>query len=63
MIDNYDLFEQHEIEAEEWLKKLPICDVCCEPIQTEYSYVIGGEYICENCIENFRRNTDSLIDD
>ena len=24
---------------------------------------LNGEYICENCIDNFRRNTDSLIDD
>ena len=51
MIDNYDLFRQHEAEKEEALAKRPKCSECKEHIQDEKAYLINGEWICEKCME------------
>lgn len=62
MMDNYDIWEQHERDRERALAKLPVCDICGEPIQTEYTYEVDGSYICETCmVEYFRKNTEDLI--
>lgn len=54
--DNYSAWEQHEVEQEKQLDKLPLCDYCDEPIQDEYAYYIDGSWYCERCMnENFRR--------
>ena len=64
MMDNYGMWERHEREMEKELAKLPKCDICKEPIQTEYTYVIKGACICEHCmVEYFRRDTEDLIEE
>jgi formylmethanofuran dehydrogenase subunit E len=55
VIDNYDLFDIYDRQQERWLASLPKCDLCNEPIQDEYGYMINGNLICEEClIQNFR---------
>lgn len=62
MLDNYDLWKQHEAEKEEWLNKLPVCFECGEHIQDEYCFEINGEYICERCMnENYKKSVDDLV--
>lgn len=62
LVDNYDLFDKHDAEKEEELKKLPICKACEEPIQTEYCYGNNGRYICEHCLnEYYKHSVEDLI--
>ena len=57
--DNYDAYRQHEAEQEAWLKRLPICEECNEPIQEDVLYDIDGTLYCEKCMKNlFRKWTD-----
>jgi hypothetical protein len=49
MQDNYDMFIEHDKEQCDVLKRLPVCDGCGEPIQSEYMYEIGSEQFCEEC--------------
>jgi formylmethanofuran dehydrogenase subunit E len=55
MLDNYDLWEQHDRERERELQKLPKCDECMEHIQDDHYYVIGGEKICPACLDAYYR--------
>lgn len=49
MVDNYDLFEAHDIEQEAKLQELPICKCCGYAIQQEKAVCINGNYYCEDC--------------
>lgn len=46
-------FKIREAQEERWLKSLPVCDYCHEPIQDDYLYNINGELICEDCLNRF----------
>ena len=52
--DNYDLFEQHERDIAQRLKKLPTCCKCGEPITSEYAYDVDGLW-CEDCFDEYRK--------
>ena len=56
----------HEIEEERYLESLPVCSCCEEPIQSDITYVIDGEYFCEECGEEWLHecaiSTESLVD-
>ena len=53
--DNYSQWLDHEQQMERQLAKLPVCADCGNPIQTETAFYINGKWICENCIEIYRR--------
>lgn len=53
--DNYDQWEAHEREQAQRLAKLPVCDICDDPIQDDFYYEISGENICEHCLDQFFR--------
>lgn len=48
-------FNRHCDEQEEWLESRPMCEYCEEPIQDDYYYEIGGECICEHCLNGYFR--------
>ena len=48
-------FERSEREHEKWVKTLPVCADCDEPIQDESAYYINGEWICERCMGAYRQ--------
>ena len=50
MVDNYALWEAQEIKKEQWLARLPKCDICKDPIQDEKYHKIHGENICNKCL-------------
>lgn len=52
--DNYDLWEQHEIEQQKWEESRPICSCCDEHIQDEVYYEIHGKKLCVSCIEEMK---------
>lgn len=47
-----------ERQNEKWLESRPICSVCGEPIQDESAVLIRDEWICDECLEGFRRFID-----
>lgn len=57
MPDNYDLWEQHDAEQEEWLRKRPMCDCCGERIQDESYHQINGERITWNHLSWKKKNS------
>ena len=41
-------------EQEEKLNELPKCSECGEPIQDDSYFEVGGDYYCEECMDNHR---------
>jgi formylmethanofuran dehydrogenase subunit E len=48
-------FEQWDREQNRQLEALPVCADCDEHIQDESAFYINGEWICENCMDAYRR--------
>ena len=48
-------FARHDAEQNRLLEQLPVCADCDEHIQDETAYYINGEWICENCMDSYRR--------
>ena len=51
-------FERHDREQTEWLNSLPKCSICNEPIQQERAFEKNGFWICDDCIEYYRKEID-----
>lgn len=49
ILDNSDLFEQHDAEQEQQLRRLPVCIYCKHPIQQEKAVCVDGCWVCEDC--------------
>lgn len=62
--DNYDLFKRHQSELDDEMDRLPVCDICEEPIQDERCYQIGCDVLCKECLEdNYGMYVDELMED
>ncbi len=45
-------------------RERPTCDYCDQPVTERYWYVINGDVICRQCLnDNFRRGADDGDDD
>ena len=53
--DALDMWEAHDAEQEAELKKLPICCECEKPIQQETAVYINDDFICDSCLDSYRR--------
>ena len=51
-------FHRHDAEQEEQLDKLPECCDCGKKIQQETAVYINGEWICDNCLDSYRRDVE-----
>lgn len=52
-------FEAWDAEQKKELDKLPVCNFCCDPIQDDHYYLINGDNVCHECLENeFRKDVD-----
>ncbi len=60
--DYNDLHDRYEAEREKELEKLPECCYCGEHIQQDYAYCINDEWICDDCIDFFRKSVESFIE-
>lgn len=47
--------ERYMAEQEAELKKLPRCCECDEPIQQTDAYYINDEWMCDRCMDGYRR--------
>lgn len=57
---NYDPareWDKHCEQQEKELAKRQKCSECDEPIMTDYCHYINGEYICDDCMEQYRVET------
>jgi len=54
-------YDRYCNEQQKELDRLPECSECGKKIQTEWCYEINGEYICEHCMDEHRKSTDSVI--
>ena len=56
MVDNYDLWEEHDNEMQRKLENLPVCECCGEPIQQDTAVRIDGFWYCDDCLEGLRES-------
>mgnify|MGYP006992070952 CR=1 FL=1 len=51
MIDNFGLYDIHERDQVRWEKKLPICDICKQPMTEWYRIPqkFGDLLVCTDC--------------
>lgn len=49
-------FAAWDADQQRKLDRLPECADCGNPIQDETAFYIDGEWICEDCIEAYRRD-------
>ena len=54
-------YDRYCNEQQKELDSLPRCKECKKPIQTEWLYEFDGEYICEDCMDEHKKSTDSVI--
>lgn len=55
-------FARHDDEEQEFVKKLPVCADCGEPVMDDYYFLINDEVICPKCMDrNYRKWTDEYI--
>lgn len=52
-------FEKHDAEQEAALESLPECCDCGHKIQQETAIYINGEWICDECLEQYRRDVEN----
>ena len=52
-------FDRYDEEQARKLKRLPRCSQCDQHIQNDYAYYINGEWICDDCINEYRREVDA----
>lgn len=48
----------------EWAERketLPICDVCCDPIEDDYLYEIGDTIFCQKCVDKCRQSVEVYL--
>ena len=53
--DAYDMWESHDAQQEQALSERPVCADCDQHIQDEEAYYINGEWICESCMDSYKR--------
>jgi formylmethanofuran dehydrogenase subunit E len=57
-VKDYERYDNHMTER---LLRLPVCSECKERIQTEYLYEIDGELICEDCMNDHKKDANDYI--
>lgn len=48
-------FDRWDTDQHKQLEQLPVCEDCGEHIQDETAFYINGEWICEDCMDSYRR--------
>ena len=56
--DNHDMFVAEEQRKQQMLDGLPKCAVCGHEIQQDFAVCIDGFWICDNCLEENRKDIE-----
>lgn len=60
-IADFDRWEDKRQEEED---RLPVCEICGEPIQDDFLYDIEGTLICEECLNSeYRKPVEDYMED
>lgn len=59
--DPLEGYAEETEELEGIVEMLPICSECEKPIEDVYCFVINGEPICEECMEQYKQPTAYLM--
>lgn len=52
-------FDRHDRAQAKRLARLPVCDICDQPIQDDHFYQINGDNVCPVCLEDhFRKELE-----
>ena len=52
-------FANHDRDQAKRLADLPVCDICDQPIQDDHFYLINGDNVCPECLnDHFRKEID-----
>lgn len=60
-MDIYDQWLRYDDEKEQRLAERPICAECGEHIQDETAFYINDEWVCENCMDTYRRTVKDYV--
>lgn len=55
-------FNAWDMEQARQLARLPVCADCGEPIQQEDAIYINGDWLCDDCLDSYRREVDLCAD-
>jgi len=55
-------FHRWDAEQQSQIDQLPECADCGEVIQDETAFYINGEWICEDCIDAYRKDVTDYIE-
>lgn len=53
--DPIDDFNRWDAEQTRQLEHLPVCADCDQIIQQETAVYINGEWLCDDCLDSYRR--------
>lgn len=54
--DDFNRLDQKQAKQ---LAQLPKCDICDQPIQDDHFYLINGDNVCPECLNNeFRKEIE-----
>lgn len=58
-----DAVRYHDADEARYLERLPVCDICEEPIQDEtfFLHPLTGEKICPYCLEEHKQYTENYV--
>lgn len=54
-------FDRWEAKQERRLAELPRCSDCDNPIQQDTAVYINGEWLCDECLDSYRRGVEDCI--
>lgn len=50
-------------DSERQFLRMPVCDICGKTIQDEMFHIIGGEKICNECLDDTKVYTDEWAEE
>ena len=56
--DSYDVWAYHDAQQEKALAERPVCADCDQHIQEEFAFYRHGEWLCESCVDSYKRMVD-----
>jgi len=59
--DNYDIWAEYDRVCANWERRLPTCEECGEPIMQFSAVYIKGDYYCDECLKNMRRELHDTV--
>lgn len=57
-------FDRYDAERQREEDRLPVCEICGEPIQDDYLYDLEGTLVCEECLKSeYRKPVEDYMEE